>query len=372
MQLTRRLLGQAHELGAAGAGVADADPFSLVETSIEARVEAGQHADMAFTFSSPARSTDVRRSYPWAQRLLVVAWAYLPQAGTPVVGPDTGRVARFATEDHYVPLRVVLEALAVELEDAGYRSAVLVDDNRLVDRAAAVRAGVGWWGKNTMVLMPGYGPWVLLGSVITDAPLTPSAPMKRDCGKCSACLPACPTGALVAPGVLDARLCLAYWLQAPGVIPRPLRRAVGDRLYGCDDCIEACPPGSRLVASSTGRRGDVDLIEILLSGDDDLLARFGHFYIPRRQPRYLRRNALVALGNSGSDAGRSVAVQYLGDEDWLLRAHAAWAIGELGGPEAQRQLDHAAAHEDRSEVKSEIDAAQLVIRERSVATASDV
>ena len=139
---------------------------------------------------------------------------------------------------------------------AGHRAAVLCDDSRLVDRAAAVRAGVGWWGKSTMVLAPGHGPWLLLGSVVTDASLPPDTPMARDCGTCAACLPACPTGALVAPGVLDARRCLAALAQSPGAIPREFRRAMGDRLYGCDDCLEACPPGQRArLAARRRRRG---------------------------------------------------------------------------------------------------------------------
>ena len=118
--------------------------------------------------------------------------------------PGTARIARFATRDHYEPLRHALHEVAQVLFDSGFRAEVLVDDSRLVDRAAAVRAGVGWSGRSTLVLVPGAGPWVLLGSVITDADLEPSAEMRRGCGTCTACIPACPTGAIIAPGVLDA------------------------------------------------------------------------------------------------------------------------------------------------------------------------
>jgi epoxyqueuosine reductase len=290
---------------------------------------------------------------------VVVAWSYLPEAGSP--GPPeagTARIARFATKNHYDGLGRVLARIAATLRNQGHRAEPMADDNRLVDRAAAVRAGVGWWGKNTMVLAPGAGPWLLLGSVVTDAELPVSEPMVRDCGSCDACLPACPTGALVSPGVLDARRCLAYWLQAPGVIPLGLRRAIDDRIYGCDDCLEACPPGGRLLAGSAAARGRTSLLELLGSDDATLLDRYGHWYIPRRQARYLRRNALVALGNTGGPQAAAVAAGYLSHPDWLLRAHAAWAVGELGDELARDVLDAAAAGETHPEVRAEIDLAR--------------
>ena len=149
----------------------------------------------------PGPPTLGRRS-PGRESLVVAAHAYLPASGNPgPASPGTGRVARFATADHYRPLRAGLGALAGVLQAAGHRAEVLCDDSRLVDRAAAVRAGVGWWGKSTMVLAPGHGPWLLLGSVVTDASLPagrPHGPRLRR--RATACLPACPTGALVAPG----------------------------------------------------------------------------------------------------------------------------------------------------------------------------
>ncbi|NQV05992.1 HEAT repeat domain-containing protein, partial [bacterium] len=266
-----------------------------------------------------------------------------------------------ATDDHYLGLRTQLGLVAGMLESEGFRAEVLADDSRLVDRAAAVRAGVGWWGKNAMVLAPGAGPWMLLGSVVTDAPLPVSEPQDRTCGTCSACLPACPTGALVAPGVLDARLCLARWLQAPGVIPAEMRAAVGDRVYGCDDCLDACPPGGRLMDSSTDRQGTVDLIELLSSADRTLLERFDHWYVPRRQARHIRRNALIALGNSADRSSVGVVAGYLGHPDWLVRAHAAWALGRLGGPWAGAALGARAAGERDARVAAEIEAARSTL-----------
>lgn len=333
-------------------GVADAGGFDEVRGEMLARAASGRHAGMKFTYTDPEVATDVRSTFPWAESLIVMGHAYVPQ---PVVtDPGAGRIARFATADHYEPLREALGAVAHVLRAGGHRAQVLVDDNRLVDRAAAVRAGVGWWGKNTMVLAPGVGPWMLLGTVATSAMIDRDAPMRRDCGTCSACLPACPTGALVAPGVLDARLCLAWWLQAPGVIPRELRAAVGNRVYGCDDCLEACPPGSRLLGEQVGVGPGVDLIRLLATSDRTLLAEHGHFYIPGRRARYLRRNAIVALGNVGEAGSEAVLAGYLGHPDWLLRLHAAWALGTRSSAVAGAALRHAASREGDERVRAEL------------------
>lgn len=311
-------------------GVCDAEPFTEVREELERRKQSGQAASLTFTYNRPEVSTDVRASFPWAERIVVGAVSYVPASGSPGErAPGRGRVARFATEDHYAPLRSALSDIAAELTRRGRYAEVLVDDNRLVDRAAAVRAGLGWWGKSTMVLAPRFGPWILLGSVVTDARLQVSEPMERTCGTCVACIPACPTGAIVGPGVIDARLCLAAILQAPGPIPTELREAVGDRVYGCDDCLDACPPGERWLAAATEQKGRVSLTRLLTADDDELLAEFDHFYIPRRDPDYLRRNALVALGNTPGPGAEALIASYLDHPSELLREHASWALAAL-------------------------------------------
>lgn len=352
-----RQTGQRH--GLVGFGVCTVEPFTEVRSEMTRRMDTGLAGRPRFTYSDPEVATEVGRSFPWAERLVVGSVTYLPGGGTP--GPpaaDTGRIARFATVDHYRPLRSGLAAVAQQLEESGHRAEVLADDNRLVDRAAAVRAGVAWWGKSTMTLAPGFGPWLLLGSVVTDAVLPVSTPMVRDCGTCVACIPACPTGALDEEGVLDATRCISYWAQTPGFIPLSIREAWGDRLYGCDDCLEACPPGGRLAESADSVAGRVDLLALLECSDEELMGTYAHFYVPRRDARFLRRNALVALGHSGTSQAVPVLIRYLESSLAVLRGHAAWALGRIGGATAMAALDRARGGESDPAVVEELEAAR--------------
>ena len=327
------------DAGLDAVGVSRAEPFLDTRRHLTERKAAGLHGGMHFTYGNPERATDPTQVLPGARSLVVGARSYRAVTPAPPSGP-AGRVARYSWRDHYEPLRHALGAVANRLEDRGHAAVVLVDDNRLVDREAAVRAGLGWYGKNTNVLLHDHGSWFVLGSVVTDAELPAATiPVAEGCGTCTRCLPACPTGALVAPGVLDARRCLAHLLQAPGDFPLEFREALGDRLYGCDDCQEACPP-NRLEdrrhpppPAAAADEAWVPVLELLAASDEELLARHGRWYIPRRQPRYLRRNALVVLGNVGDGADPEVEAalrKALADPDPLLRSHAAWAAHRLG------------------------------------------
>jgi epoxyqueuosine reductase len=318
--------------------------------TLEERKAAGLSATMQFTYRNPARSTDPSRLLPGAAALVVGAWPYGGRGAVasrpgsrPRDGRPKGTVARYASRDHYADLGTALAGLAEVLRKDGWQARVVYDDNALVDRAAAERAGIGWFGKNSNVLLPGRGSWFLLGSVVTDAPLPFGTQVGDGCGPCKRCLVSCPTGALVSPGVLDARRCLAWLLQATGVFPFEYRAALGGRIYGCDDCQDVCP-ANRLVVRLPAPAGveqegsetdeaEIDLLEMLASSGPDLLARHGRWYIPQRDPRYLRRNALIALGNVGDGESPEVEAtleRYLDGPDDLLRAHAVWAAISLG------------------------------------------
>lgn len=323
-------------------GIATAEPLVDARRALHERKQLGLHGGMRFTYKNPDRSTDPQAALLGAQAIVVGAFRY--NRGEPASGVDrtrpVGRVARYAWGDRYRPLREGLDQVAAVLREDGYRALVVADDNSMVDRAIAHRAGLGWFGRNANLLLPEQGSWYVLGSVITTAPLPANAtPVPDGCGACRACEPACPTGAIVGPGVIDARRCLAWLAQAPGPIPREYRAALGARVYGCDDCQDVCPVNriaDRRRPPSAADAGDVavvDLLEWLELSDDDLMARHGRWYIADRHPRHLRRNALVALGNVGdADDGRvlSALARAVTDPDPLLRLHAVWALGRLG------------------------------------------
>ncbi len=347
--LSERVLAAAHATGLDQVGICDATPFDDVRAVLEERREAGLHGGMQFTYRNPARSTDPSRALPGARSMVVAAMGH-PHDRPADADVPSGRVARYATDDHYARLRASLQQVADLLVDEGHRAVVIADDNAMVDRAAAVRAGIGWYGKSSNVLLAGRGSWFLLGSVITDAPLDPNGEQVADgCGGCTRCIDGCPTAAIVAPGVVDARRCLAWHLQLTGDFPHEFRAALGDRIYGCDECQEVCPPNRRAAADESSTVADpstpdnpaepgdrVELLWMLRATDEELLARLGRWYVPRREPRYLRRNALVVFGNTATPADQSVAAvlgTYLDDPDDLLAAHAAWAALRLGRDE---------------------------------------
>ena len=352
------------EAGLDEVGVATAEPFAETRRVLEQRRAEGLAGSMQFTYRNPARSTDPSRTLAGVASLVVGARRYDRPVPPPPDRRPQARVARYASDDHYASLRHGLDAVASRLVGDGWRARVVLDDNAMVDRAAAQRAGLGWYGKNANILVPGVGSWVVLGSVLTDAPLPPAAGPRPDgCGTCRRCLDGCPTGAIVAAGVVDARRCLAWLVQAPGWFPAEWRVALGDRLYGCDDCQEVCPPSRRAPAASAdpqdltpaGPGSWVDVLDLLKAPDDELLARFGAWYIAERQPRYLRRNALVVLGNVGEAGSPEVAAALraaLGYDDPLIRGHAVWAARRLGLDPADLGFD--AATEPDPQVRAEL------------------
>ncbi|MDQ3470341.1 MAG: tRNA epoxyqueuosine(34) reductase QueG [Actinomycetota bacterium] len=328
----------AAEHGIEHVGAAPATVMERARTALHERKAAGLAAGMRFTYNDPDRSTDPQRAVPGARSVLVAARSYLADGEPPRPSGPHARVARYAWVDHYTPLRAGLRAMARRLRTAGERAVSFADDNSIVDREIAHRAGLGWFGKNANLLLPGAGSWFVLGCVVTTAEFTSAEPVGDGCGTCRRCIDACPTGAIVAPGVIDANRCLAWVLQQPGAIAPELRAAVGDRIYGCDDCQEACPPTVVL-----GRRHQrpldddalawVDLLDLLDADDQTLLDRHGRWYIAGRDPRWLRRNALVVLGNvaDGHDE-RTVATlaRYRNGDDEILSEHAGWASARLG------------------------------------------
>lgn len=329
---TEQLRAIATDAGAAGFGVTPAEPFASARRRLLEHRANGLAGALHFTYDDPETATDVTSSFDWAKSLIVFSHSYPtdPPAERGAV------VARFATANHYVSVDGVARAISSALIESGHTTETLIDDNRLVDRSAAARAGVGWLGKSTMALSPQHGPWLLLGTVVTSAVLEPTTAMTRSCGSCVACIPACPTNAIT-PGGVDARRCLAAWLQSPGSLPRWIRRHIGRRIYGCDDCLTACPPGHKTLVAAP-QSPALGFADLLAGSDQDLVDRFHWWYIPRRDGRYLRRNLLVAAGNSGeSDVVDSIR-RHVFHPSSMIRSHAAWALARSLGARARPDL----------------------------------
>jgi epoxyqueuosine reductase len=266
-----------------------------------------------------------------ARTVVSAALCYYAPAPEPADGE--GRMPRYAWRDHYALLRERLDALGRRLGGA-YR--VLVDANQHVDRAGAERSGVGFIGKNTMLITRTHGSWVVLGTLVTEAELERTDPVAAGCGSCRLCIDACPTGALDEPGVLDATRCLSYWTQTAGEIPDDVMDALGDRVYGCDICQEVCPWNAGIEKRRAAEPLPVDaqpavsLVDWLTRTGEDLTAELDRLFVPGNDARWLRRNALVALGND-PEGDPALAESCLDDPEPTVRAVARRAAARLAG-----------------------------------------
>ena len=363
----------ARELGLGLVGVTSAAPFRRGERVALERTRRGLMGELSwYTEDRVRRGTRPRTLLPGARSVISVAMDYLPEAlpanGDAPLPAGHGRVARYAWGRDYhnvlkKRLRQLMRRLSERLERP-LRFKVYVDDGPMLDREAAWRAGVGFFGKNTNVLTS-IGSWVFLGQVITDLDLPPDRPSSKSCGACTACMPACPTGAIVAPYVIDSNLCIAYLtIEHRGVIRRDLRSLMGDRVFGCDICQEVCPvnvtrgePTAEPAFRAPGRFSALDLEEALALDDEGFRQRFQGSPIRRATRVGLQRNACIVLGNLGDASAVPALERALREGEALVRGHAAWALGRLRGEEASRALREAEQRETDAWVREEIAAA---------------
>jgi epoxyqueuosine reductase len=318
------------ELGLDAIGAAPAAPYEETERHIRDRRARGLFAGMGFTMRRPEISCHPASLLPEARTVISAALCYYMPAAEPE--PAEGRLARYTWADRYAELREKLDALGRRL---GGEYRVLVDANDHVDREAGARAGVGFYGKNTLLITRRHGSWVVLGTLVTDQDVEPSVPLDAGCGSCTLCIDACPTGALDEPGTLDSTRCLSYWTQAPAAVPEPYRAALGALVYGCDICQDACPWNRGVEKRRAGEppqaavEPTISLVDWLEGDGEALIERYDRLYVPRNDPRWLRRNALVAAGNVGGAAERAAVAPYAESEDPLLREHAEWALARI-------------------------------------------
>jgi epoxyqueuosine reductase len=233
-------------------------------------------------------------------------------------------------------LRQMEEKIKEQFE--GCRTRIYVDTGPILEKPLAQQAGLGWIGKHTNLLTQSTGSWYFLSEILTDITLSPSQPADDHCGTCTSCIDICPTDAIIAPYVLDSKRCISYLtIELKGVIPVEYRKAIGNRIYGCDDCQIVCPWNSHVVKTDDPdfqqKQDTLKLMDLIQISQEMFSQRFKGSPIKRIKRRGLLRNVAVALGNSGNRQAIPILLKVLDDEEPLIRAHVVWALGELSGPE---------------------------------------
>ncbi|HXN03495.1 MAG TPA: tRNA epoxyqueuosine(34) reductase QueG [Candidatus Acidoferrum sp.] len=387
MDLTAAVKSRAKALGFSAVGITSAEPLEEAEAAAARRTAEGLMDGL--TWWSEARvhaSANPRRATPEARSIIALAYPYpgptsdssTAQSPSPARGggqgggPDDGprgRIASYALgRDYHEVLLERMQPLLAMLREHGFTAKTYVDHGWMLDRAAAARAGIGWLGKNTNLLVPGIGSNVLLAEIVTSAPLETDAPLKKTCGACDACMRVCPTGALVAPGVLDNRRCISFWtIEHRGVVPLDMRPMIGDWIFGCDLCQEICPVNARPAAPDATAvaafgppiEARPRLEELLTLDDAAFRQRFRQSALWRTRRAGLLRNVCIALGNVADRGSVPALAGALDDPEPLVRGHAAWALGRLGGTAARTALNQAISRETDAWVRDECELAVL-------------
>ncbi len=355
--LPDRIRREARALGFPQVGFCGTDPPGEVR-HFERWIADGMHADMEWMARGGARRVDPGRVLEGARSFVVVALPYAPPSagvvGAAPGGRTRGVVARYAHgDDYHLVMGDRLERLEefIETHAPGHRALAYVDTGPILERLWAARAGIGWVGKNSLILNKDLGSYLFLGVVITTLPLPPDRPALDQCGACTLCIEACPTEAIVEPRLVDSRRCLSYHtIERRGPIPEEYRAPAGARVFGCDDCQDACPwnrqEGSTAPPGAfPPRAGSVDpsLLELLALTHDQYIERFRGSAMKRATFEGLRRNAAICLGNAlaggpprGEDRDREGALRALRRvsrdpaESGVMRDHARWALRRAG------------------------------------------
>jgi epoxyqueuosine reductase len=301
-------------------------------------IEHGKHGEMAWLERNPHRRCDPREVLPGCSTVICLALNYFPGNNPfPENHPGGYRIARYAwNNDYHDLIEKKLRELDQKLQTLGGTQKFYVDTGPVLERDFASDAGLGWNGKSTMQIHRRLGTWFFLADILTTLDLTPDAPIRDHCGSCTRCMTACPTQAITAPRQLDARRCVSYLtIEHKGPIPHEFRRAIGDRIYGCDDCLQACPwnrfASTSREASFHARESvfSMQMRDFLSLTDESFRALFAKSPIKRiKRPAFLR-NVCVALGNTGTADDLPALRQAAQDPHPLVAEHALWAIAEI-------------------------------------------
>jgi len=336
--LAARVKTLARETGFDLVGIADAAPPPELGFFAE-WVARGYAGEMGYLTSQVARRSDLRAALPWARSVVCLGLQYdTPAPYSTETGAERGWIARYAWgDDYHDVMAALLDRLAARLLEAigPLRARPYADTGPVVERAYAAAAGLGAWGKNACLLHPEHGSWFFLGEIVTDLALPADEPRPDLCGSCTACLDACPTGALPEPYVVDATRCISYLtIELKGALPEEQRAGVGRHVFGCDICQDVCPwnrkrrhAGGEAFAPRPGLLApDLGALAALVLDEEAFRARFKKSAVKRTRRRGLLRNLAVALGNTPHPDRQRILERLLADEDPLVQEHARWAL----------------------------------------------
>lgn len=343
--------GKALELGFSHAGICAVENGEDVPF-LQQWLADGKHGSMKYLENSKRLSP--REVLPGVRTIVVVGRNYRWPEGSEQ--PQEAMISKYAwSQDYHRVLQPMLKELAEYIrQQGGGQTKAYVDTGPIVEKHWAQKAGIGWIGKHTNVLSRKGASWLFLGVVLTDLNLEPDEPARDHCGSCTRCIEVCPTRAIVAPYVLDARLCISYLtIELRGSIPRELRPLIGNRIFGCDDCQDVCP-WNRFAFAGDPRFApapevfDAKLRDYLRYTPEDFRRRFAGTNVLRAKYRGFIRNCLVAAGNSANPELRSEIERHTHSDDEMIREHAQWALDQIGGEKKPRRHEDTKNHKEKN------------------------
>jgi epoxyqueuosine reductase len=339
--LKARIFDKASELGFSAWGIARADAVPEAGERLREWIASGRHGEMGWMEERAEQRASPQGLWPDAKSVIALGMSYAPPHDPLALADikDRGRISVYAQgTDYHKTVKKALKAMGRWLADeAGCELKVFVDTAPVMEKPLSAAAGIGWQGKHTNLLNREYGSWLFLGVIYTTLDLEPDEPAKFHCGSCTACIDACPTAAITRPGQLDARRCLSYLtIELAGPIPHEFREAMGNRIYGCDDCLAVCP-WNRFASAAQANKAFAPRPELVAPALADLLALddagfrelFSGSPIKRIGVNRLIRNCLIAAGNSSDAALRPAVERHLNSEDPVVADAASWAIERL-------------------------------------------
>ncbi len=363
--LQREFVAYAMSIGVDKIGFTTAAPFTELKNRLRRQQELGFQS--GFEESDIEKRTEPLQLLEGAESIVAIAVAYPSKMKDAPAGKKGARRGIFCRAswgvDYHTALRQRLALLKAWLEERvrNVRIESMVDTGALVDRAVAERAGIGWSGKNCSIITPEFGSYVYLGELVTNIPFAPDKPMEDECGECRLCLDVCPTGALIEGGQLNSQRCIAFLTQTKGYLPDEFRSHIGNRLYGCDTCQTVCPKNKgKINWIHEEFKPDPELAKPLLTplltiSNREFKAKFGHVSGSWRGKKPIQRNAILALAHFKEDAAVPDLIELLEkDERPVIRGTAAWALGKIGGEQAENALLAAQDQEQDEEVLVEI------------------